>query len=278
MKKETGLLGIFGWPLALPYSPAFQNAALKSLGLPALYLPFPVEPKDFARRFKALARLPQFWGANVTLPHKVAAWKLTRGNWTPEARAIGAVNTLYKKNGRWRGHNSDAEGLVLSLKAAGLKLKGKRVLVLGAGGSARAAAYGMLKAGASLALASRRAGQARALARRFADLGPCQAHRLEARGLGALMQQRDLIINTVPGREFAAQAAAALKRLKARTAVCDISYGTKANPLLRAARSKGFKALDGLGMLLEQGALSFSLWTGRRAPKAVMRRALAKAS
>jgi shikimate dehydrogenase len=278
MKRETGLLGIFGWPLTLTYSPLFQNAALKKLGLPLLYLPFPVEPENFARRFKALAKLPQFRGANVTVPHKVAAWNLTRGHWSPEARAIGAVNTLYKKNGRWHGHNTDAEGFVSALKSSGLKLKGLKVLVLGAGGSAMAVAYGLLKAGATLRVAARREAQAKALVKRFQKLGPAEALALSPRALPGLMAGADLLVNTVPGLAFASDAAKALRNLKGRKAVWDISYGSKSNPLLKAARAKGWKAEDGLGMLLEQGALSFRLWTGRPAPKAVMRRALARAS
>ena len=268
------VFGIFGWPLAQTLSPTFQNAAFKSLGLPAIYLALPVASESFEARFAALSKLPYFYGANVTVPHKVPAWELLKKNLSPEARAIGAVNTIVRQGQKWKGHNTDAQGFALSMKAAGLALKGRKVLLLGAGGSARAISYGLLKSGAALCIASRRLAQGQALARRFSKLGPCKAVKLQAAGLQALMQDADLIVNTVPGREFAMRASRSLRALQGRKALCDISYSHAGNPLLKAARKKGWKAVDGLGMLLAQGALSFRLWTGKAAPLAAMKAAL----
>ncbi len=265
----TKLIAIFGWPLSYTLSPRFQNAGLAAAGLDAVYLPFPVEQREFPSLLRSLARLPQFLGANVTNPHKLSARRLAQAL-TPEARAIGAVNTLYRKGGRLIGHNTDAAGFSRSLKRAGFRAKGRKVLILGAGGAARAVAYACSKAGAAqITVACRRPAQGRELARMAGRR--CKVAGLK--DLARLAAPCQLLVNTIPGAGFAALAGQALPR-GGGMMVCDISYRTPGDPLLGAARRRGHKALSGLEMLLEQGVLSFERFTGRKAPYAAMRKAL----
>jgi shikimate dehydrogenase len=251
---ETKLIGVFGWPLTYTLSPGFQNAALRKLGVNAVYVPFPVKAEEFLPLFERLKKVPSFLGGNVTVPYKVQALKL--GAPSAKAKKIGAVNTLYRQGSRWIGENTDADGFVRSLKDAGVTVRKRKILLLGAGGSARAIAYGVLAAKAgSLVIASRQLQRAAALARRFG----CRAVRLEEKKLAELMSHADIIVNSVPGAAFARKAARALKAQATRKVVCDISYATKNNPLLKAATGQHL-GLDGMEMLRAQGALSRKFW------------------
>jgi shikimate dehydrogenase len=260
-------LGVLGWPVAHSRSPAIHNAALASLGMEGWrYQRLPVPPTLFAETTRSLGG-SGFVGANVTIPHKRAALELAE-QVSDTARAIGAANTLeFGDDGTIAAENTDGPGLI---DALGSGPRGARALVLGAGGSARAAVWALQQAGASeIAVWNRTAERARTLAR---ELGV----RAVAAPEGA-----DLLVNcTSVGLERSASDDEALNQLGLTfdqvgeySYVVDLVYRSGSTPLLAAATAHGSRTLDGLAVLVAQGALSFELWTGRQAPVAVMRSA-----
>jgi shikimate dehydrogenase len=282
-------LGVLGWPVAHSRSPAMHNAAFASLRMDDWrYQRLPVPCALFAETVRSLGG-SGFVGANVTIPHKRAALVLA-DRASEAASAIGAANTLtFAPDGTIAAENTDAPGL---LAALGQSPRGKRALVLGAGGSARAAAWALREAGAGeVSVWNRTRERADALAR---DLGVRAVRNPES---------ADLLVNcTSVGLErFAGDlerpaGGAELKTARAaeRSAgqddalgalgltfekvgeypyVVDLVYGAGSTRLLTAAREHGARTLDGLEILVAQGALSFELWTGRPAPLEVMRSA-----
>jgi shikimate dehydrogenase len=244
-----------------------HNAALAALGMEDWrYQLLPVPPERFAETVRALARAG-FVGANVTIPHKHAALELadTAGE---AARAIGAANTLtFASGGAIAAENTDAPGF---LAALGVPPRGMSALVLGAGGSARAVAWALREAGArEVSVWNRTPARAVALA---AELG--------ARAVSD-PERAELLVNcTSVGLERSASEPEGLNLLGLTfdqvgeyPYVVDMVYRSGATPLLAAAREHGAHTVDGLEILIAQGALSFELWTGREAPRGVMRRA-----
>jgi shikimate dehydrogenase len=264
-------LGVLGWPVAHSRSPAIHNAALASLGMVDWrYQRLPVPPELFGETTRSL-RASGFVGANVTIPHKQAALALA-DRASEAVRAIGAANTLtFSSDGTIAAENTDAPGLIAAL---GRSPRGMRALVLGAGGSARAAAWALREAGASeVSVWNRTPGRARALARD-----------LDVRAVSDL-EPADLLINCTSvglghhdGEGGAlSQLGLTFERVGEYPHVVDMVYRSGSTPLLAAAAEHGARTLDGLEILLAQGALSFELWTGRAAPLQVMRRALRNA-
>jgi len=280
----TKQYGIFGWPVAHSRSPEMQAAAFRSAGLDATYERFAVKPEDLKSE---LARLQSsgLQGANVTLPHKQAVMELL-DEVTPQAKAIGAVNTLVRQAGGegegegFVGHNTDAPGLARSLIEAGVNLQGIRVVVLGAGGAARAAVVGLAGAGAArIILHARRPEAAAKMGGELAAICGTATHL----GLGDLadaLTTTDLLVQatsaTLEGNAQAAEFAASLpiERMPEGSAVVDLVYKPRETTVLAKARARGLKVVDGLGMLIHQGALAFELWTGRPADVAAMTAAL----
>jgi shikimate dehydrogenase len=263
-------LGVLGWPVAHSRSPAIHNAALAHLAMDAWrYQRLPVPPELFEETTRALGR-SGFVGANVTIPHKQAA--LALADLASEAALeIGAANTLsFVADGTIAAENTDAPGLIAALKRSP---RGMRALVLGAGGSARAAVWALRREGASEVLVwNRTPERARALARE-----------LDARAVPA-PEPADLLVNcTAVGLEPLERSATepealnqlglALDQVGEYSYVVDLAYRTEPTPLLAAASAQGVPTVDGLEVLVAQGALSFELWTGRKAPIDVMRRA-----
>ncbi len=269
-------LGVLGWPVAHSRSPAMHNAALAALGMEGWrYQRLPVPPHLFASTARALGGLG-FLGANVTIPHKHAALELADSA-SPAAREIGAANTLtFAADGTIAAENTDAPGLI---EALGRSPRGMHALVLGAGGSARAAVWALLRAGAGeVSVWNRTASRAEVLAR---DLGARPALRPEP---------ADLLVNCTsvgltgpsgaPGVELSATEGGALNQLGLTfdqvgefSNVIDLVYHPKPTALLAAAVAQGVRTIDGLQVLVAQGALSFELWTGRDAPREIMARA-----
>jgi shikimate dehydrogenase len=283
VNAETTLLGIFGWPVKHSRSPAMHHAAARALGLNLAYIPFPVDPVNLGDAVRGLRALG-LRGVNVTLPHKEQVMAFL-DDVHPDARAIGAVNTvIHEPDGTLRGENTDAPGLVRSLEEAGVPLDGARVLVLGAGGAARAAVVGLARRGAAeVVVVARRAEQAQALA---ADLNPALDGRVRALGEGDAQAVRDaysktrLLVQatsaTLAGRPDAQAFADALplERLPAEARVVDLVYQPRETTVMARAAARELLCVDGLGMLVHQGALAFTRWTGHEAPVAVMRAAL----
>lgn len=255
-------LGVLGWPVAHSRSPAMQNAALAALGMGDWhYQLLPVPPELFAQTVRGLAGAG-FVGANVTIPHKQAALALADSA-SETAKAIGAANTLtFAADGTIAAENTDAPGLIAAIDEP---LAGKRALVLGAGGSARAAVWALREAGAAEVLVWNRTSE------RAAAL----AHELGARAVSE-PELAELLVNCTavglapaPGEELG-QLGLTPALIGEFETVADLVYGKKATELLATAQAQGVRTLDGLEILVAQGALSFELWTGREAPLQAM--------
>ncbi|MFQ5817965.1 MAG: shikimate dehydrogenase [Terriglobia bacterium] len=261
LNTRTRLYGVIGNPIVHSLSPAMQNAALQAARLNAVYLPFEVRDlSDF------LACCPQLGvaGFSVTLPHKQAILRYL-DDCDPVAENIGAVNTVVVRGGkRLYGYNTDYVGVLRTL-AHYVPLEGAQVLILGAGGAARAVAFALATAGAFVSISARRRGRARALAR---ALGGEALSRSAGRRF-------DAIVNCTPVGMSPEEEASPLaaSELNARV-VFDLVYNPLETKLLRLARQRGAVAVPGWQMLVEQGAAQFEIWTGLRAPLAVMRRAV----
>lgn len=290
-------LALLGYPLSHSLSPAMHNAALEHAGLHDWrYEAMPVEPARLAEAI-VIIRSEGYAGANVTVPHKEAVIPLLDGL-TPVAEAIGAVNTIVKKARAKHpsttaekntplsaqdasplliGHNTDAAGLLADLYTHNVHISNRPVLILGAGGAARAAAAACAGVGAELRLAARRREQAQSLVSSLQL--PVTLYDLTIRDLERASQDCALIINSTPlgmspdvntspwfeGAPFPPGAF-----------VYDLVYNPADTRLARQARAAGLRAATGLGMLIEQGALAFELWTGQTAPRRLMREAAQK--
>jgi len=266
IERSRTRLGVLGWPVAHSRSPAIQNAALRAAGLGHWrYQLLPVPPRVFDETVRALAAAG-LRGANVTIPHKRAALRLA-DEATPSARSIGAANTLvFDDAGAVHADNTDAPALVRALPFAPA---GRTALVLGAGGSARAAVWALRAAGASEVLVWNRT--------------PERAHRL-CTELGATpasdVTAADLLVHcTSVGLQQSDDAFAALPidagDLAAFSCVVDYVYGDgRETALVNAARARSIPVVDGLELLIGQGALSFERFTGRRPSLEAMRSAV----
>lgn len=272
-------LGIFGWPVEHSRSPQMHLAAAKALGLHLTYERFAVRAEELAQEVDHKRR-EGFRGFNVTLPHKEAMIDLL-DEVDSRALAIGAVNTVIHEAGTLIGHNTDATGLTRALSEAGVALNEARVVILGAGGAARAAAVGLADAGAaSIHLLARRAEQARALCGSVSTHVMCdvEAGALdEAKGplshASLLVQATSATLEGNPDADAFAEAIP-IDKMPNDAAVIDLVYAPRQTTVLKKAKAHGLKTVDGLGMLLHQGAIAFEYWTGRPAPLDVMRYAL----
>ena len=248
------LAGVLGFPVAHSRSPAMMNAAFAALGMDWLYVHLPVSPERFAETARALPA-SGYRGANVTIPHKLAAHDLVDER-TAAAGAIGAVNTLaFEADGRVVGDNTDAGGLRDAIET---DVRAKRALVLGAGGAARAAAWALREAGAEVAVWNRTPQRAAQLARE-----------LEVRAVKA-GEPADILVNATSVGLHGEDPAEHLPLVEAELVV-DLVYGTEPTALCRWAGARGARVIDGLEMLVRQGARSFERWTDRSAPLDAMR-------
>ncbi len=259
----TKLYGILGNPVSHSLSPLMHNAAFAALGVDAAYLPFPAPDIETAiTGVRALG----VQGASVTIPHKEKVMPLLDGI-DPVARKIGAVNTVLRKGDALAGFNTDWQGATRALEEK-ISLKGRKVVILGAGGSARAIGFGMQEREAEFVLASRTESRGRALA----DVLSCPWISLnESDGLSG-----DILINATsvgmqPAVENSPVPAIILPQFKV---VMDIVYAPLKTRLLHEAEDAGCKIINGLEMLLYQGVAQFEMWTGKSAPVDVMRNAL----
>jgi shikimate dehydrogenase len=265
---------VIGWPAAHSRSPLIHRYWLKTYGISGDYRTEAVPPERFAEFVQNLAE-HGYVGANVTLPHKAAALALSE----PDARAqaIGAANTLWLDGGRLRSTNTDAEGFIANLDASapGWGKGIKAALVLGAGGSARAVVFGLAERGVpSIYVANRTIARAEELATR---LGP-SVHPLKwDEGSKYLSDCRLLVNTTTLGMAGQPPLAIALDRLPEEAVVADLVYVPLETALLAAARARGLRCADGLGMLLHQAVRGFSLWFGVRPAVTADLRALVEA-
>jgi shikimate dehydrogenase len=259
-------------------SPAMQNAAFEALGLDIAYVPFRVRPADLPPAVNGLRALAMV-GANITVPHKEAIVPLLDGI-SAEARALGAVNTVVRRGRRLLGHNTDSGGFSAALGASGVQLAGRSAVLIGAGGAARAVVAALQRGRCrDITLINRTPERARRLVRQMQR----PRRRLVTAPWSALADdtligRADLIVNCTPlGLAGEHVDTLAYDAARPGCVFVDLVYGSAPTPFLRRAQRLGRPTVDGTGMLLHQGALAFSLWTGRRAPLAVMARALRRA-
>lgn len=262
------LAGVLGFPVAHSRSPAMMEAAFRELGLDWRYLKLPVPPELFEETARALPG-SGYRGANVTVPHKLAALRIA-DEATEAARAIGASNTLTFRDGSIATDNTDAGGLLDALEAADAAPARARVLVLGAGGAGRAAAFALREAGAAdVRVWNRTPERAREVAD-VLDVGVA-----ESPAAGSV----DLLVNaTTVGLDPSVEREVALGELGLAGAsppatVVDLVYGDHVTPVCEWAEAGEARVVDGLEILVRQGARSLESWTGRNAPVDVMREA-----
>lgn len=278
---DTRLVGVFGHPVTHSLSPAMHNAAFMALGLPYVYLPFPVAPEGLRAGLGALSALG-IVGVNLTIPHKEAALSLM-DSVTEEAQRVGAVNTVHCLEGRLIGDNTDGRGFYQPLLEAGVEVKGERVTVLGAGGAARAVVNRLIQEGANVVLTNRTRDRAERLAR---DLSIGSASRVTSQIEvvdwpvdGAAIRESRVLVNTTrvgmtPIQFDTEMPDIPVEALHPDLLVYDLVYNPVETKLLQVARDRGCATLTGVKMLVYQGAAAFERWTGVWPPTDVMEEAV----
>jgi shikimate dehydrogenase len=274
---RTKLVGVMGWPVAHSLSPPMHNAAFDALHLSWRYVPCPVPPAQVGAALAGLFALG-FAGVNVTVPHKQAVIPHLAAL-SDAARAIGAVNTIVVgADGTLYGDNTDADGFLASLREAGCDPRGARVALLGAGGAARAVAYALATAGASqIGLWNRTPARAQAIVDDLRPLFPGTTLTASPSFDDLDVRDADLIVNCTSVGMWPHDDASpwpSERPLPADCLVVDLIYRPQETLFLRQARAAGARTLNGVGMLVHQGAAAFRLWTGVAPPVEVMREAL----
>jgi len=269
----TRVLGIIGDPVSHSRSPEMQNRALAAVGLDYVYVPFHVRPEQLAEAVAGF-RASGVHGFNVTVPHKVAVVPLL-DRLSPEAEQIGAVNTVHTENGKLVGYNTDGFGLVTSLRdELGFDPHGANLIVVGAGGAARAAVHALCSAGAGrIVIVNRTVAKAGELAEKYGKLFPgarldvCQA-------LPTSRAEYDLLLNTTSIGMDGVSLSVDPTPLGSDAVVYDMIYAPPETPLLAAAKRRGLRFANGLGMLAAQGERAFTIWTGVTPPQELMKAVL----
>ncbi|NOT04492.1 MAG: shikimate dehydrogenase [Anaerolineales bacterium] len=271
-------LGLIGYPVSHSMSPKIQNAALQAAGLQGDYSLFPIHPDD-DQGLKGLlnkVRSGEIVGLNVTIPHKQNVIRFM-DELTPTAKSIGAVNTIYMRDDKLIGDNTDAHGFLSDLKRFledSQSSIGNRqsAIVLGAGGSARSVVYALCNDGWKVALAARRHEQAEQLASSFSTYEMQIATFTDLQ-----LATFDLLVNTTPLGMTPNINTSPLPEgilLPSHAVIYDLVYNPRETKFVRDARLQGLRATTGLGMLIEQAALGFELWTGKKLPNEVFRNAV----
>jgi len=256
---QARLAGVIGWPVGHSLSPALHGYWIEQMKIDAAYVPLAVQPDDLPSVIAALPKMG-FKGANVTLPHKESVLRLA-GTVDETARACGAANTLIVQDEGVRALNTDVSGFMEALAAEGVtELAGRRVVVLGAGGAARAVIYGLLSGGVrEVVVVNRTPGNAEALAAFFGSRVRATGWQDVAKHLPAC----GLLVNTTKlGMVGEDVLKVPLEPLPDEAVVVDIVYRPLETQLLSDARCRGLKTVDGLGMLLHQAVPGFEAWFG----------------
>ena len=287
---KTRIIGVIGYPVSHSRSPQMHNAAIADLGLNFVYLPFNIKPQDLEDAIKGF-KAQQLVGVNVTIPHKQVVMPMV-DQLSTQADLIGAVNTLIFEEGQIYGHNTDAEGFIqameetLSLSQIELPRHAIKVVVLGAGGAARAIIVALALNGATeIIVANRTKARAEQLIRdlgcKFSGLGRVNQVQLKfaeinSEELANHICTSHLLVNTtsvgmITNTEIDLFN---LDALSARTVVYDIVYTPPVTALMKAAQIRGCPTIGGIGMLVHQGAIAFQKWTNVVPSVSIMRQAL----
>ena len=265
---QTQIFGLIGLPVCHSVSPLMHNAAFEATGINAVYLPFEVrDVGGFMRRMVHPRTRELDWnlcGLSVTAPHKSAV--MDHLDWIdPAAEGIGAVNTIVVRNDQLQGYNTDARGLIKPLSQKFGDLRAARCAIVGAGGAARAALWGLQQEGAELTVFARDAGKAEVLAEKFGAASKTLAE--------ASFDGFDVVLNTTPlgtAGSLEDEMPATARQLGGARLVYDLVYNPTETLFLREARKAGCETLGGLSMLIAQADEQFRLWTGVDAPEGVM--------
>ena len=275
---KTRICGIIGDPIEHSMSPVIHNAAFKNKGLDYVYLPFRVKKEELGKAIESM-RVLNIRGLNITIPHKVAVTQFL-DELDPLADKIGAVNTIVNDNGVLKGYNTDATGFLQALLERGIEPKGKKVVILGAGGASRAISFILAERGSSLVILNRTWDKAKICAGRISEIFQSEATalKLNRENLTTALSQADILINatSVGMSPDINETPVTSNLLKPSLVVFDIVYNPIKTRLQREAEVAGATAISGLDMLVWQGALAFEKWTGREAPIGVMREEVIK--
>jgi shikimate dehydrogenase len=275
METERMKIGVVGHPIKHSLSAAMHNAVFRKTGMGYKYEAYNVLPEDLGRFIEGCKE--DFIGLNVTIPHKVEVIK-NIDELSREAQMIGAVNTIKFFEGKSRGYNTDGLGCLKALESAGIPIEGRKVLVIGAGGAARAIVYQSLLSGAIVSIANRQIEKAHALSD--------EAKRKTGRKAAVIEYSYDGLLNGLPGMDILINATSVgmtpnmnespveQSLLHENLAVMDIVYNPVETKLLREAKEKGCKTVNGVGMLVYQGAESLKIWFKLEAPVDVMEEAV----
>lgn len=271
------IYGLIGYPVKHSLSARMHNAAFASYNINAEYRLFEVRPEGL-KEFFGDFRKKNLCGINVTIPHKTAALYFM-DDLSDEAKLIEAVNTVVLKADRLIGHNTDCLGFIRSLKTdLGFEPKGKRAFILGAGGAGRAVSFGLAKEGLDcMVFSDVDMGRSAALARDIEKKTNTEAIavQLDKKSVKELILNSDLLVNATPiGMKAGDPELIPQDVLRGDLVVFDLIYNPKETALIKSARKNDLKAVNGLGMLIYQGAAAFELWTGKKAPIEIMRKAV----
>lgn len=285
ISPETKITGVFGYPVKHSASPAMHNAAFKACGLDHVYVAFEVKPEHLGDALNGLQALG-IRGVNLTIPHKENALR-HMDELSPEATATGAVNTVVIESGKLKGYDTDIEGFLKSLsEEADFSPEGKKAVILGAGGAARAVLFALSKSKISEIIVANRTGErAEKLAIEMKKKFPAikiSAIPLDSDKLSEEISSCSLLVNATPlGMEEKLCDVSSCKIPISNTeclhkglTVYDLIYTPPTTTLLKESEKRGAKTINGISMLVYQGAASFKLWTGREAPVDVMKHAV----
>ncbi|HJV44385.1 MAG TPA: shikimate dehydrogenase [Bacillota bacterium] len=277
MDSKTVLTGIFGYPVGHSMSPLMHNAAFQALGLNYRYGAFSIPGHSLKSAVEGIRALG-FRGVNVTIPHKVEVMEYL-DEIDDEALQIGAVNTIVNENGKLIGYNTDGQGYVCSLlQEWETPLSGKKVVILGAGGAARAVAVSLARHGVKeMVIANRSVEKAQGLAEHVQNLVKASAISMEDLNRGKKLEV-DLLINTTSVGMYPNihNVPISLDLIHDGLMISDLIYNPLNTELLIKGKEVGAKTMNGLGMFIHQGSLAFELWTGMKPPVDLMKETVLK--
>ena len=277
---KAELVGVLGYPVAENPTGVMQEAAFASAGLNWRYLTIEVKPEALLDAMRGV-RAFGMRGINLTIPHKVAVLSLL-DEISPDAAMIGAVNTVRREGERLIGENTDGKGFLRGVREeAGVDPKGKRIVILGAGGAARAIAVELALAGAAeMTVHNRSVERGQTMVRDLASRTGANAHFEPWTGTYHVTPDVNILVNATSIGLFPdvdAMPDVSLAAARPDLLVCDVVPNPPETRLIQSARAQGLKVLTGLAMLVYQGAIGFEMWTRHTAPEAVMKDALARA-
>ncbi len=272
---KTKVTGLIGYPVEHSLSPVMHNSAFEALELDYCYVTFSVEPSRLEEAIKGIRALG-IAGINVTVPHKEAVMKFL-DRIDDEAKEIGAVNTVVNKEGLLIGYNTDGRGFMASLNENCYSPQGKRVFIVGAGGASKAVAYYLSKEASELFIYDIDRQKSLNLVNHLKGHVKVTGAKITVAEDISTIREANIVINATPlGLKPEDPSPVDIELLHKDQIVCDLIY--KETRLLREASLKGCQTIDGLGMLLWQGVFAFELWTGKKPPVEVMRKALIEAT